>query len=324
MQHSAKQGNTTWTEKELGQYVGRLKVKKMHGELIEFLQARLADDDSVCKANRPRLYNELGLAMVQRDDISEAANCFEQALKIDPENRNALYNLANMHLHLNDFETALGHYMQVLRHAPDHVGSLYNSALCHALGGNKEAALPLFIKVTELKPEYAGAQFWAGECLLGCEQAREALPFFKKASTVNPGHFEAAVGLTITQYKTHRFEDALSTCDDLLHRFDPSLLVLRIKGDSLLAIDCIEEAALSHVEMAYLDFDCREFLLNRTKLLALEDTGKAKRYAHLIAEHFSDLEPFLAIQTDHHRPITGLSANITEAATEDVAAVSAI
>ncbi|MFW2366320.1 MAG: tetratricopeptide repeat protein [Desulforhopalus sp.] len=308
MQPSTKQRDNNWTESSLAQHIGQLKSKKMGGELIRFLQARLADNDSVCLSCRPRLFNELGLAMLQREDITQAIDCFEQALNIEPDNSNALYNLANMWLYLKEFDIALKSYSRVLLLHPGHTGALYNSALCHALSGNKETALPLFVKVTELEPEYAGAQFWAGECLIGSDRAQEALSFFKRASILNPHHFEAGVGLAIASYNAKQFEEALSTCDDLLLNFDPSLLVLRIKGDCLLALDQIEEAALSHLKMAFMDFDSREFIITRIQQLTAQDADSARRYAQIVFQHLPDLEFQLPVRTDCNS--TSCSTNI--------------
>lgn len=298
MQNAITQGNGTWTEEQLELQIVRLKSGERSEKLILFLQERLEDEDQVCVASRSKLFNEFGLALLRQEDITAAADFFEQALAASPENSNSRYNLANMRLQLNDFDTALAGYCQVLRQHPDHVGALYNSALCYVLQGDRETALPLFVRVTELEPDYAGAQFWAGECLLGSGLVKEALPYFGQAAALNPGHLEAVIGLAIAQYEASQFTQALATCDRLLTHFAPSLLALRIRGDSLLALDRTEEAALCHLEMAYFDFDAREFLVARAQRLAIEDSRKARHYTRMIVLHFPDLEASLAITGD--------------------------
>jgi len=291
----ADQKSPDWTEEDLCRSITELKSQQKHSELNCFLRERIADKDSFCTANRTRLWNELGLSMLQQEDIPQAADCFQESLQIDPDNSTALYNLANLALHQKDFESALQQYGAVLKSDAEHFGALFNSALCHVYSDDIDSALPLFVKAGKIKPEDARLQFWAGECLLHSGRHKEALPFFKRAYSLNPRHFESAQGLAITLLETQRYEDAVEICDSNLMSFGPSILPLRVKGDALLALDRIDDAVLCHLDMAHLDLDARDFLVSRIKKMATEEPTKMSQYKRSMHERCPDFEGMLSI-----------------------------
>ena len=68
-----------------------------------FLQSLDADE------NNAQVYYYLGLAAVMRQELANAKDFFESALKLDPQSPAILRDMAQLHLLLGDTETALHH-----------------------------------------------------------------------------------------------------------------------------------------------------------------------------------------------------------------------
>lgn len=77
--------------------IGDIAFKKdKYDEAIEFyLKAINATGDSLKKSS---LYNDMGFAYFRKGSLEEAVDSFKQALKLNPENKNALHNLGVMYV----------------------------------------------------------------------------------------------------------------------------------------------------------------------------------------------------------------------------------
>lgn len=282
-------------EEALESAIGQFKQGGDFAGLVTFLRERVealtrAGDAPVLLA---RLNNELGVSLLELEELEEALKCLDRAEALDPENLNAAYNRANFSLYHKDLEDALARYGRILKKNDGHVGATYNAGLCHALGGRVREALPLFERVTALEPGYAGAHFWAGECLLDQGKPADALGYFRGAAALNPDHPESVRGLAICLFHGGAFEEAMGHCDDLLARSGPELMALRVKGDCLLALNRPGEAAGCHIDMAAIDFDAREYVMNRARFLGEAEPEKAPAYIQCVLAHFPEFEPSL-------------------------------
>ena len=95
-----------------------LEAKRYREGAAEFRKAVAANPNSV-----PALIN-LGAALTQTGDLKEAAEQFEQALRIDPDNLNAHYNLAVLLLNDNQ-QAAIVHLEAVLKINPNDLGARF-------------------------------------------------------------------------------------------------------------------------------------------------------------------------------------------------------
>jgi len=300
-----------WSEDTLEEAIGELKRTESPESLRAFLEERIEEIPHT-KGHAhllARLHNELGLFWLQKEKMGKARMHLDTAVSLDPENLKAAYNRGNISLYEEEFEAALGRYENILEKEPDHGGATYNAALCHALTGRVAEALPLFERAVVLCPDYAGAHFWAGECLLHLEKPDVALPYFHKASALNPDHPESSRGLAICLFHAGRHEEAIYLCEHMLEAFGPELTALRVKGDALLALGNPVKAAQSHIDMALIDFDAREFLVNRARCLMETEPDKAPPYIRCVLDHFPDFKSALDPQEPLHkdRPHDGRS-----------------
>ena len=284
-----------WSAETIKKAIGTLKEKNAPEALRIFLEERIDEMTQTggAEALLARLHNELGLCRLSNEEMDAAREHFDKAVALDAENIRAAYNRANLSFYVKELDEALERYIQLLEKAPDHTGATYNAALCHALTGRVSEALPLFQRVVTLAPDYGGAHFWAGECLLHQGEPDTALPFFRNASKLNPDHPDSSRGLAICLFHAGHHEEAISLCEHMLMAFGPELTALRVKGDALLALNRPVEAAQSHIDMALIDFDAREFLINRANYLMEAEPEKAPPYIGCILDHFPDFKSTL-------------------------------
>jgi|GEM_PF-6648467 len=284
-----------WSEEALGKAIGTLKETEPPEALRKFLSERIKEmpRDDASAPLLARLHNELGLCHLNGEEMESARTHLDTAVSLNPDNLNAAYNRANLSFYKKELDDALERYELLLEKGPDHTGATYNAALCHALTGRVTEALPLFQRVVTLDPDYGGAHFWAGECLLHQGDPDAALPYFRSASKLNPDHPDSSRGLAICLYHAENHEEAIRLCEHMLMAFGPELTALRVKGDSLLALNKPVEAAQSHIDMALIDFDAREFLINRAQYLMEAEPEKAPPYIGCVLDHFPDFKSAL-------------------------------
>jgi tetratricopeptide (TPR) repeat protein len=97
----------------------------------------------------------LGLIWYRNDKIKDAITLFEQVLRIDDQNNNALLAIATAHHSIMDTEAALHYYEIALKRLPNNVSLLANCAmLLHSIG-RKQDAVALANKGYSLDPKNA-------------------------------------------------------------------------------------------------------------------------------------------------------------------------
>lgn len=74
-------------------------------------------------------------------DLDRARDCFDEALRCDPDQPEAQCNLAELALRAGEFELAIGGFRQVLRHDPDHLEAHYGLARALIEVGGRGQAL---------------------------------------------------------------------------------------------------------------------------------------------------------------------------------------
>ncbi len=78
--------------------------------------------------------------LIDRRQWTELSNLCRQLLAVLPDNFQLRFVLANAHFELRQYDQAVGHYLEALRLEPDNVNAMNNMALAHrALGQNAEA-----------------------------------------------------------------------------------------------------------------------------------------------------------------------------------------
>lgn len=275
------------TDESLGERVRELKTSNDYKLLVDFLITAIVSGTMLPKL-QAKAYNELGLAHLQLDSITEAEKAFLSAMDCDASNMNASFNKANLALYTQQYQEGLAQYLIILDKEPSHAGSQHHAGLCHAMLGSPDKALPFFEKAASLDVDAMGPHYWAGETLLHASEFEKAFYYFNRAVEIMPEHAESRRGLAICLYKQEKYTESLALCDSLIEKGD-DFLALRLKGDVLLALNETIQAAQCHISMVLLDFDAQEYLIVRAKDLEKHKPEQAQEYANVIQDYFPEM-----------------------------------
>lgn len=292
-EHSA-QSLETWMD-QVGRQVVEHKQNRHIDKLTSWLHELTIDTPSFPQAVPPsflaRLHNELGLCLFSQDRYEEAAAALRLAMELDPDNANAAYNLGDLYLSMERTEEAMALFAALLVKTPNHAGALYQTGLHHLGKGRTEHALDCFFLCREHAPNFPGGHFWIAECLLNTGDVAQALASFEQTHTLSPEHDASLRGMAACCLRLGRFEDAVAHCDALLRQdTEGQLVAMQIRGDALLRLERVAEAAFCHAGLALLEFDAREFVVNTARRLAEHEPHMAADYASVILREIPELE----------------------------------
>ncbi|MGB3225714.1 MAG: tetratricopeptide repeat protein, partial [Desulforhopalus sp.] len=105
----------------------------------------------------PMLHYNLGLAYYSLEDFTSALNEFSQALTLQPEDTDSLFNLALCQKKTGVNQAAIATYRKLLQAIPDNTDGWYNLAGCYRDTYGDEQAISCYQKVLALDSEYLPA-----------------------------------------------------------------------------------------------------------------------------------------------------------------------
>jgi tetratricopeptide (TPR) repeat protein len=131
-------------------------------------------------------YNNLGIALLSQGKLDEAISQFREALKINPEYVNARYNLGTLLANQGKLDEAMSHFREALRLNPKFVEAYNNLGLLLASQGRIEEAIVQYREVLRIDPASPGVQYKLGSLLTHQGEIDEATVHFKEAIRLNP------------------------------------------------------------------------------------------------------------------------------------------
>jgi tetratricopeptide (TPR) repeat protein len=141
----------------------------------------------------------------EQEQLRERARrAYQQALKIDPNDRVALVALARLYITMDDHEHAVATYRQAVKIHPDDAALWYELGMCQARQKQWEPALDSLRRATELDPEQRLYAHSLGFCLARAGHYDESVAAFAKVEGTANAHYNLARMLH------HMNEDELS------------------------------------------------------------------------------------------------------------------
>ena len=140
--------------------------------------------------NRPKIHYRIGRTLLARwqlnhapEDRTEAAREFEQELQLDPSDANAMYELAEIHRQLNEFDQAQQLFEAALKAYPDFQEAQVGLAAALMAQQKPALALPHLQRAVALNPDdevawYRLAQ--ADRAVGNTEEQKKALAEFQR------------------------------------------------------------------------------------------------------------------------------------------------
>jgi tetratricopeptide (TPR) repeat protein len=237
---------------------------------------------------------------VSRDSV-EAEKAFNEALKAEPDNEDALYNLAMLYSDLGDTKRAVEKLKAAADKNPNERMLASLASFYEQLRDFKSAAQSLR-RALELAPDNPRLLRGLAEDLLRSDQLDEALRLYQQLARDNPR--DAQLRLRISQ--VYRFQRDFAKAREELNKtkaLDPEDMDARLEDTSLLEAEGKTGEAVTALK-ALLDETARENYsaaeaANRVTLLERLGTlyEKSKRYTEM-AKALDDAEKLAAAKED--------------------------
>ncbi len=191
-----------------------------------------------------------GDAFAYNKQYKEAIECYEEAIKIDPENAPAYNDKGNVLYNLKQYDKAIVCYDEAIRINPAYAIAYYNKG--NALHGLRQydKAIVCYDEAIRINPEDAAAAYNnKGNVLYNLKQYDKAIVCYDEAIRINPENATAYNGKGNALHGLKQYEKAIE-CYDKAIRIDPEYAMAYCnKGNALRkltqhdkAIECYDKA----------------------------------------------------------------------------------
>ncbi len=140
-------------------------------------------------------HNELGLALEQAGRANEAIGQYEQAIELRPDLAGAHYNLGNAFVRAHKLDAAIPQYQEALRLQPDRPESYCDLGDLLLAFGRVREAIAQYEQALRIDPHYAEAHSRLGNALARTGKVEDAVVHFQQALQIKPDYVEAHTGL---------------------------------------------------------------------------------------------------------------------------------
>ena len=150
---------------------------------------------AACSSDKPSATSEAdlaatalakGLAAHKAGNLAEAASDYQEALRHDPNNKFAYYNLGLIDQTNGALGSADSNYSLAISIDPKYGPALYNLAIVKTAEGDTAAAIDLYRTTIEVQPDYAAAHLNLGFALIDSGDRREGRNELSKAVELDP------------------------------------------------------------------------------------------------------------------------------------------
>jgi len=282
--------NSQPTQQEIQQLIGLLNNNQ------------LAQAESIAKkliskhANVFILHHVLSLALDGQQKFAESVISYKNALKLQPNTPDLLFNLGIALTHINQFDEAIATYQKAIQIKPDFFEAYGNLGTVLQTQGQLIAAIESYQKGLKINPQDARGYFNLGTALRDNGALAEAVNSYKKAISLFPNYTDAHNNLGET---------------------------LRDLGDMHAAVNSYQAALALNPNHAQANYNMAEFCYLAKRYLdaipyfeasQLDDWQERRLYCLYKAEKFSDFKaqrdalinhskhtsPFLATLSTHY------------------------
>ena len=202
-------------------------------------------------------WTDKGNAAAQRGDFESAAEAFEQAVLISPDDARARYNLALAQQYLDDSELAIAGYRRAIDLDPQLIDAYINLGNLYGELGLHEDSLETFQQALELNPERDELYLSVGDGYRTQNLYQDAIQAYRQALILNPENTNAADNLRDVR---ERVNDQMRRLMEQERRIDED------PGD-----------ASRYAELVSLHLDMRRYdeaLSVANQMLALDPSGR--------------------------------------------------
>ena len=172
----------------------------------------------------PMSFIFLGNVLVAQGSLAKAAEAYEQALKLDPENLRALENLGNYYALLEP-DKALSYYQRYLDLDSRDADIYFQMALVYQKRGNTAKAQELYKQSLELDPDQLATHMAVADLYEESKSTAAAIEEYKNGAELQPNNPIIFMKLGNLYYRDGQWDNALETFKtvELLSPQEPSV-----------------------------------------------------------------------------------------------------
>ena len=232
-------------------------------------------------------WNNKGVILARDGQFEEAAKCFEKALKLDPTNKKAIYNLGLAFAKQGQLEKAKKYFENAIDLDPEFKEAWNNKGVTLFEQDQFEEAIKCTKKALEIDPTFEDA--WNNLGLIFAEQGQleKAKKYFENALEINPTFEDAWNNLGVVFAEQNQTEDAIK-CLEKAIELDPTLVTAWYNlGDEYLKINRYNLSINSYKRAIQLDPES-DYAYDKLELAVSEKVKyKGDKKTDNIVENFS-------------------------------------
>jgi len=168
-----------------------------------------------------------GASFYDKGMIDKAIDAFTEVLEIDPDDREAHYNLGNAYADKGMSDEAIAMYKKAVENDPEFVDAYLNLSMLYLDMDMTDEAISLCKQAVKANPDDAFLCFHLGEAYALNLQYQEAITAYNQAMSINPMDPETQYRLAESYYETEQFDMALThatKAEELGYLTDPEFI----------------------------------------------------------------------------------------------------
>ena len=159
--------------------------------------------------NTPDLLFNLGIALTHINRLEEAVTNYQKAIQLQPQFFEAYGNLGTVLQKQGKLEEAISAYQQGLKINPQDARGYFNLGTALRDNGQLDEAVISYKKALQLFPNYTDAHNNLGETLRDQGNMEAAVKSYQAALALNPQHPQANYNMAEFLYLAKRFDEAI-------------------------------------------------------------------------------------------------------------------
>jgi tetratricopeptide (TPR) repeat protein len=156
-----------------------------------------------------RIEADLGAAYSKSGDDVRAAQAFQRAVKASPGDANLHFNLANVYAHEQSYSLAADEYQNALMLAPDNLPALLSLAKALLIIHKAPQALGLALRYTQMKPTDPDGLDVLGQAYRETGKYPQAAAVLRHAAVLSPHDYNAHYNLGLVLEMMGQYADAI-------------------------------------------------------------------------------------------------------------------
>jgi len=166
-------------------------------------------------------YNNLGSGLAWNDRLSEAIDCYQTAIQLQPKYVQAHLNLANALYQFGRVEASISMLRTTIEIQPEFIEAYSTLAMIYFRDRKIDESIEIFQQITQLQPDHPDAYLNLGAALAQQNRLDEAIEVFQQAIKIEPNFSDAHFSLGVTLLKQDKQSQSIDSLQQAI-QFKPN------------------------------------------------------------------------------------------------------